>query len=200
MSMALDPMSMPGMIQAQGYTPSMDLSFERAERIFLGLLHLEEACPWWIGDLLNFSEVKFGEECSQMLASLTIVEWDTVRRYIQVAKAYPIDQRMPGVSFSHHRELLNVPEPDRTRWLIRCADEHLSVRDLRKLRHEEHPGGGQKDYHPDLLALIRAVTDQIVGAWNERNWRLLTVADHPDGDAVEVVIKRVSCPAPAGGE
>jgi hypothetical protein len=166
---------LPGAVTPTGFVPDEAVTLEKAEAVLVALVNVESACPWWIGDLLNWSEQTFGESWSQMLVPLTQVQWDTVRRYKQVAAAYPPAKRVEGATFSHHRELMLLPIDQRERWLARVVAENLSVREVKQLRYRESPDGEQKPpYPPDLLALIKQIGYSIMEAW-DRQGRLTPV-------------------------
>lgn len=158
---------LPGDISPTGYLPDVTLTLDKAEGILAALVNLETSCPWWIGDLLNWAEKQFGEEWSQIVCKLTQVQWDTVRRYRQVASAYPPEERVEGASFSHHRELMNLPSDRREHWLAKTVTENLSVREVRQLRYVEETDKEQKPpYPPDLMELIRQVGFDLLRTWD----------------------------------
>jgi hypothetical protein len=60
----------------------------------------QRASPWWIGDLLNAGDARFGEAFSQ--ACQGIVSPDMLQRYESVARRVPPANRRQGLSWSAH--------------------------------------------------------------------------------------------------
>ena len=57
-------------------------------------LWCQRAGPWWIGDLLNAGEDRFGETFSQMCEGAVSAEM--LNRYASVARRVPIENRRAG--------------------------------------------------------------------------------------------------------
>ena len=57
-------------------------------------LWCQRAGPWWIGDLLNSGEDRFGETFSQMCEGAVSAEM--LNRYASVARRVPLENRRPG--------------------------------------------------------------------------------------------------------
>lgn len=179
-----------GKFSAVGFTPDPEMDIKEADRTVGNLLSLEEGCPWWIGDLLNWAEAKFGEEWSQLLAQMSQTGWDTAKRHKQVAAAYPQEKRVEGVSFTQHRELMSLPEDERERWLVRVALGNLSCGEVRRLRYEQDSEGGEKTYPPSLLALIRSAQGAACDLYASGSPTPLVLdAEVGDGLRVEITVR-----------
>jgi len=63
-------------------------------------LWCQRAGPWWIGDMLNSGEDRFGETFSQMCEGAVSAEM--LNRYASVARRVPLENRRPGLSWSAH--------------------------------------------------------------------------------------------------
>src|SRR5436190_22481572 len=63
-------------------------------------LWCQRAGPWWIGDLLNAGEDRFGESFSQMCEGAVSAEM--LNRYASVARRVPIENRVASLSWSAH--------------------------------------------------------------------------------------------------
>lgn len=63
-------------------------------------LWCQRAGPWWIGDLLNAGEDRFGETFSQMCEGAVSAEM--LNRYASIARRVPLENRRPGLSWSAH--------------------------------------------------------------------------------------------------
>ena len=78
---------------------------------------LANASMWCLGDLLYYGE-----------------------RHATWGETYPQEDRVPEVSWSHHRVMLAVKDPaERTRLLQRAAVEHQSVHDVRAMLSDPKP-------------------------------------------------------------
>jgi hypothetical protein len=86
-------------------------------------LWCQRAGPWWIGDLLNAGEDRFGESFSQMCEG--VVSAEMLNRYASVARRVPIENRVATLSWSAHAAVARLPldlqkqlllEADRQGW------------------------------------------------------------------------------------
>ena len=81
-------------------------------------LWAQRGSPFWIGDLVVLGDTVFGDEFYQSLGS----DWsiDMINRYMGVARLVPPDNRVDGLSWSHHSYVARVPQ-DRQRELLEHA-------------------------------------------------------------------------------
>jgi hypothetical protein len=84
-------------------------------------LWCQRAGPWWIGDLLNAGEDRFGESFSQ--ACEGAVSAEMLNRYASVARRVPLENRVPGLSWSAHAMVARLPL-DQQRPLLLQAERH----------------------------------------------------------------------------
>jgi hypothetical protein len=84
-------------------------------------LWCQRAGPWWIGDLLNAGEDRFGETFSQ--ACEGAVSADMLNRYASVARRVPLENRVPGLSWTAHAMVARMPV-DEQRGLLLQAERH----------------------------------------------------------------------------
>jgi hypothetical protein len=70
-------------------------------------LWCQRAGPWWIGDLLNAGEDRFGESFSQMCEGAVSAEM--LNRYASVARRVPIENRVPSLSWTAHSMVARLP-------------------------------------------------------------------------------------------
>jgi len=82
-------------------------------------LWCQRAGPWWIGDLLNAGEDRFGETFSQMCEGAVSAEM--LNRYASVARRVPLENRRPGLSWSAHAACARLPR-DLQHNLLRAAE------------------------------------------------------------------------------
>ncbi|MEM6654178.1 MAG: hypothetical protein AAF596_00095 [Planctomycetota bacterium] len=92
-------------------------------------LWCQKAGPWWIGDLLNAGEDRFGEMFSQMCEGA--VSADQLNRYASVARRVPITSRVPTMSWSAHAAVARLDPSVQKRWLQRAEKAGLSSEELR---------------------------------------------------------------------
>lgn len=102
----------------------------------------QRASPWWIGDLLNSGDARFGEAFSQ--ACEGIVSADMLQRYESVARRVPPSVRRPGLSWSAHAAVARLP-PDEQRKMLALAEKNgwtseqlrVYVRDQQRRQKEQ---------------------------------------------------------------
>jgi hypothetical protein len=84
-------------------------------------LWCQRAGPWWIGDLLNAGEDRFGESFSQ--ACEGAVSAEMLNRYASVARRVPIENRVASLSWSAHAAVARLPL-DAQKPLLLEAERH----------------------------------------------------------------------------
>ncbi|HVT27895.1 MAG TPA: hypothetical protein VHE81_07755 [Lacipirellulaceae bacterium] len=92
-------------------------------------LWCQRAGPWWIGDLLNAGEDRFGESFSQMCEGAVSAEM--LNRYASVARRVPIENRVPGLSWSAHAAVARLPVDTQKRLLQEADREGWTSDELR---------------------------------------------------------------------
>lgn len=85
------------------------------------LRRMEGAIQFWIADWLLYGESAYGESCSQ---AIDACDWNegTLTQYAWVAERVPATRRHPLLTFSHHREVADLPEREQVTWLTRAAE------------------------------------------------------------------------------
>jgi hypothetical protein len=84
-------------------------------------LWCQRAGPWWIGDLLNAGEDRFGETFSQ--ACEGAISADLLNRYASVARRVPLENRVPSLSWTAHAMVARLPLNEQ-RPLLLQAERH----------------------------------------------------------------------------
>jgi hypothetical protein len=94
---------------------------------------LGNAAVWALGDLLYYGEkqASWGEKYTQAMA-LTGRSYWSLTQCMRVAKAYPLDARVTGASWSHHRVALSIPPEERTALLEGAVTSNVSAEGLRQ--------------------------------------------------------------------
>ncbi|QDT64827.1 hypothetical protein V22_20700 [Calycomorphotria hydatis] len=70
-------------------------------------LWCQQASPWWIGDLLNAGDARFGEMFSQICQGA--ISGEQLQRYESVARRVPRENRREGLSWSAHAAVARLP-------------------------------------------------------------------------------------------
>ncbi len=98
-------------------------------------LWCQQGAPWWIGDLLNAGDARFGEMFSQVCEGA--VSADQLQRYESVARRVPAENRRPGLSWSAHAAVARLP-PALQRQMLDRAERFGWTSNvlLRKVRDE----------------------------------------------------------------
>lgn len=101
------------------------------------LQQIESGVQFWLGDMLNYGEHAYGEKYAQAVDETQADAW---RQYAYVAGNIQISRRRNNLSFSVHSEVARLPTAkDQDRWLVRAADEGLTISALRTaIRIERH--------------------------------------------------------------
>lgn len=135
MSMLLAPRTgLPGDLLEQAYVLPPDLSYDEWRDVLALAEHIEAASPWWVVDAVAFGEAKFGEQATHAFPTReddpTGARQSKLKQAAWMATKYPRNQRVPGLSYTHHRAAAEL-EPDERRGLLEyAAREHLSTREL----------------------------------------------------------------------
>jgi hypothetical protein len=114
------------------------LTFDRVEALARMLGELDRATPFWIGDILTYSEQRWGERFAQ-IADTTGLHPDTLTRYQAVAAKIPADRRVAELSFRHHQAVQTLEPGEQRSWLGRAAEGGWNSQRLRAEIAERAP-------------------------------------------------------------
>lgn len=92
-------------------------------------LWAQRASPWWIGDLLNAGDTRFGEAFSQACQGL--VSADMLQRYESVARKVPPSVRRESLSWSAHAAVARLPQEEQRRMLALAEKNGWTSEQLR---------------------------------------------------------------------
>ena len=84
-------------------------------------LWCQKGAAWWIGDLLNDGDDRFGEMFSQVCEGQ--ISASLLQRYESVARRVPRENRRPNLSWSCHAAVARLPGAAQRRLLAK-AEEH----------------------------------------------------------------------------
>ena len=93
-------------------------------------LWCQRASPWWIGDLLNAGDAKFGEAFSQVCAGY--VSGDQLQRYESIARRVPAENRNEKLSWSAHAVVARLTGEQQKFMLKLAEDRGWTSEELRK--------------------------------------------------------------------
>lgn len=105
-------------------------TFEQWESALQWCQQVEKASPWWVGDLIEMGDARWGEKYAQALDHTTYSE-QALRDIAYVARSVAPETRRPEVSFTHHREVAALPPAQQTVWLHKAETENLTAAQLR---------------------------------------------------------------------
>lgn len=124
------------------------------------LQHIEGAIHWWIGDLFNYGEARWGEACYQIVDGYDFAV-QTIRNDKWVAKAVPASLRRDTLHYSHHVEIASL-EPNLQDELLNLAEEeNLTVRELRqkvKAMKMQKNDNDEEKYRKIMWRIINDIT------------------------------------------
>jgi hypothetical protein len=101
-------------------------------------LWCQRAGPWWIGDLINAGEDRFGETFSQMCEGTLSTEM--LSRYASVARRVPLENRVASLSWSAHAAVARLPHDQQRRLLCEAERQGWTSDDLRAKAREAKAG------------------------------------------------------------
>lgn len=102
--------------------------------------YLEIKSPFWKAELFAYAYTRADwKDLIDAVIDAGTYTLRTVDQYRYVAKNVPPEDRVEGLSFSHHEAVASLPSGDKRIFLKKAKTEHLSVAELkaavRKVRH-----------------------------------------------------------------
>ena len=122
-----------------GLTFTGPLAYEAWLNLVQTLSTLDTAVQFAIGDALVYGEATYGEKYSQAM-DLTGMAYQTLANCVWVSKHVPVQNRIQGLSWTHHRAVAGLPQDeqvDALQWAIEHSasasslQQHLSGRESR---------------------------------------------------------------------
>lgn len=158
-----------GSLTATGFSLPPEVSFEQYEAIgnLFGSAH--EALKFAIGDWILQGEQIWGEEVYQAVEALGISVASRLQ-YIRVATRIPIERRVEGLTWSHHRAVAALEDEEQELWLNRAKDSGWSKSDLEEhLRDQKPAATTEVSAHQRKLPgyVVEAVADAAEKVWGE---------------------------------
>jgi len=94
---------------------------------------------WWIADLLEYTEMRYGEYVAQVAAATQLAP-QSIENILSIGRRVPAERRIDGVTMSVHAEVAALPAQDQNRWLQIAKNENLTKMELRaKIKPELPP-------------------------------------------------------------
>lgn len=134
---------------------------------YLQLGEASNSVSWIKADLLNELEKKFGGESIEKFATDVNEPRSTVTNYIRTARAFPIETRVPHLSFTHHYQASFADSYDEnkkefatnTRFdlIEKAASDNISTRQLKDRIHEQKEAN-KEDAAPPTCELCKKDT------------------------------------------
>jgi hypothetical protein len=149
---------------ANGLELRRGLSYDAWVNVGSRIARISNASVWWLGDWVIYGEQSYGMRYRAALRT-TALDYQTLRNYAWVARAFEPFRRRAGVSFQHHAEVAARPQADQDLWLERAERLQWSRNELRRrLRADMPPADAGVDERAMTLR-VRVTTDR------EQKWR-----------------------------
>jgi hypothetical protein len=91
---------------------------------------MHQNVSWMLGDLINFGNQKYGDELFQRVMNQTGRGYSTLAGYAETAKKIPLEQRIPLLGFSSHREIAAIPDVEKRKALLGKVDAEMKQGDF----------------------------------------------------------------------
>ncbi|MEY9857136.1 hypothetical protein ABH935_002744 [Catenulispora sp. GAS73] len=105
---------------------TLDMWEQMGNRLFA----FADSSTWWIADWLVYGESTFQDRYEEAIKQ-TSLSYQTLRNYTWVARRFPLSRRRPGLSFSHHLEVVALDQPEQDYWLRKAEELGWSRNKLR---------------------------------------------------------------------
>lgn len=106
---------LPGQLAVMKQAP-IEVWEENAKLLF----DMQKHVPWWIGDLVVFGEARFGDDFWQVPPESASEKM--IQRFAGVSRAFKIDERVPGLSWTHHVTAMRIKSQKLRSALLRHAE------------------------------------------------------------------------------
>ncbi len=128
-----------------------DVTFEEWSLATEWVQRVNSSVSFWLGDLLEFGERKFGDKYTAAIEATGLAE-QTLTNAAYVARHVPIERRRQNVPFSHHAEVASLPPEKQEEWLEKAESNGLTRDQLRSgIQAERAVSQGKK---PVLLVIV----------------------------------------------
>ena len=120
-----------GVLSRTGWQPANDLTFDEWREIARTWSAVDSGINWWVGDWLNYGEMKYGEAYKEAM-NLTGWEYQRLANAKYVSGKVEFSSREENLSWRHHAVVAPLAAAEQEKWLAVAEVEMLSKRELRK--------------------------------------------------------------------
>jgi N6-adenosine-specific RNA methylase IME4 len=152
-----------GRLTETGWVPPPTMSFSECGAELRAIRQWHHGVLFAIGDLLNYAELKWGETYAQ-LASDSGYNPQFLMNCKWVAAKFPVHERVPGLSFSHHQVVASLPTAQARALLAIAGAEEWSKDDLRQTVRELRSGESNSGIRNGGSSLIDSLKDEEIVA------------------------------------
>ena len=172
-------------ISEVGMSFSNDLEYDEWYRLMQTLGRLETAFQFAIGDALNYGMSKYGEKYSNAIDA-TGFAYQSLANWTWVSKSVPLDNRVSGLTWSHHRAVATCSASEQQSLLLSAKARGISASDLLA----EVQGEPEEKKHPKAVSIPPGWTV------DDANKALEMISSYKDGlnalcDAIETKTESV---------
>ena len=114
----------------------LDPQFEEWAELGITIGLMSRSSMWYLGDWRNYGDKRFGEAASQAFEVLGVA-YQTAANAKWLSKAFPFDERVPELTWSHHAVVASLPSEARAYWLRLAAQNGWTVSQLKAALREE---------------------------------------------------------------
>lgn len=107
-------------------------TFQEWEEQGTNLANGHRQINWMIGDWLVYGIEQFGAEAQTLACDKFGRTPSELKKALDVAKRFPLEQRRPELSFTHYQHLATLPEGQATPLIETAVQEGLTAKDLGK--------------------------------------------------------------------
>lgn len=108
-----------------------DLPWDVYEELGAFIGEMNRACSWWVGDLVIFGEMVYGETYAQIENAIGLSP-STISNRASVARRIPPERRIASLAFGTHAEVAYLPPKERDAWLKKAAENGWKRANLRE--------------------------------------------------------------------
>lgn len=108
-----------------------DIEYDQWLRLMATLQQLTTAFQFAIGDALNYGQKRYGEKYAQAMDA-TGCAYQSLANWSWVASHVPLDNRVAGLSWTHHRIVAHVGTDQQKQLLESAKARAISVTDFEK--------------------------------------------------------------------
>lgn len=138
---------LPGEKRKNAYILPPDLGYEEWVGIRNLVEHIVDASPWWLVDAVTYGEQAFPDQYTQSLPTAEEdpngIRQGRLKQAAWMGQKYARNQRLPSLSYTHHRAAAELDPDERRELLAYAAEQKLSTRELIGLVKERQATEGR---------------------------------------------------------